>query len=433
MDESSSLSLIVWARPLLALIIASRLLNNLLRAGYFGLGRISLLALAERAKESSPRLWNYLEHPNKLNLASLMLDKLLLFFLVLCGYYAVGEPRLLHFLLLLAYLAIFDFALPNTVAAFFPEQLVLRLFPVLRLPFEMMSPLTFAASRLMRQGAANRDMEDDGEDEDPEDIKAFLRAGREEGIIEDSEAPMFNNLFQFNDTVVREVMTPRTDMACADIALSKQEILDAFKTTRFSRLPVYRGNIDHIVGFLRFKDIFDLMEDKSSPPDKFINELLFVPEGKNISDLLQEMLTKRRHMAVVIDEFGGTAGVITLEDLVEEIIGEIHDEHERPELDEIIDLGRGAYSVDGKVSLSDFAELFDIDIENTDVDTVGGYIFNHEGRIPKEGEKSRIGPLEVEIAKADERRIYKITAVKQVGQPEPSAAERAVETPAEGH
>ncbi len=165
--------------------------------------------------------------------------------------------------------------------------------------------------------------------------------------------------------------------------------------------------IDHIVGILRFKDLPELMNEDRDIKEGITN-VLFVPEHKNISDQLQEMLKHRLQMAVVIDEFGGTAGLVTLEDLIEEIVGEIHDEHEAPESDLIVDMENGSFLVDGKVLLEEFCRLFSITVDNEDVDTVGGFIFNHEGHIPKEGDTCHIGELKVQIAKADERRIYKI-------------------------
>jgi len=160
LDDSSSLGFAEYASILLVAIIIIRLLNNLVRAGYFGLGRISLLALAEKARESNPRLWRYLDEPHRLNFASLLMDKLLLFLLVFCGYYTVGEPRSSHFLLLLGYLALFDFIIPSVAAAFIPEWLVTRLFPFLQGLYALLNPVTFLAARLSRHAAARENGEE---------------------------------------------------------------------------------------------------------------------------------------------------------------------------------------------------------------------------------------------------------------------------------
>jgi len=390
-----------------------RLVNSLFRAGYFQLGQIYRLSLAEKAGENSG-LYDYLNDPLKLNLCAQLFDKLSLLGLIAALYLQVTGGSWGHLLAFFAYLALFDLLLPTAIATYIPEWLVTRLFPLVRVPYAMGLPFALLMCRMVERRRAN---EQSAVDEDPEDVRAFLRAGTEEGIIEEKEKPLLHNLLNFNDTVVREVMTPRTDMVCVDHSLSIAEILDVFKTTKFSRLPIYNQNIDMIEGLLRYKDVIDLQGgDQDITPQ--IKQILFVPEQKNISDLLQEMLKKRLQMAVVIDEFGGTAGLITLEDLIEEIVGEIHDEHETPESDEIIPLQNGAYLVDGKVLLDDFAEMFSLDINEEDVDTIGGYIFNHKGHIPKVGETCDIGGRTVEVTKADERRVYQVLVIPgAVGEP----------------
>ena len=386
-------------------LILLRLLNNLLKADIFGLGQISLLSLAEKSSDGVAGLKAYLNEPSRLNLAVQIFDKVSFLLLVWLIYTIQPVLSAYSFLWFFLYLLIFDLVLPTSVAAFIPEVLVTRLFPLLHLFYTVEWPLVRLLSGITRRGKMS---EESDEEEDPEDREAFLRAGAEEGIIEEKEKSLIRNVIDFNDTVVREVMTPRTDMICIEHDMETLQILEVFKKSKLSRLPIYRGNIDQIEGFIRFKD---LMEIKDSHDDisGHITEAAFVPEQKSISDLLQEMLKSRVQMAIVIDEFGGTAGLITLEDLLEEIVGEIHDEHEAPESDEIIDLKNGGHLVDGKVLLNDFCELFSVDVVDEDVDTIGGYIFNKEGRIPQEGDTCMIGDRKIKIAKAYRRRIYKVT------------------------
>lgn len=411
MDDPSSLSLIS-----IFLIITIRLLNNLFMAGFAGLGRISLLAMAERAKEDHNPLWVYLDDPLRLNLAGQAFDKLALSLLALLLFQYAESLVWYDFLWVFLYLSVADLIIPFTIAAFWAEKVVTMTFPLLRYAYLPVYPLTGLMVRIRKLG---RQREAEQDDETPEDIVAFLQAGTEEGIIEEKEKHLLHNLITFNDTVVREVMTPRTDMVCIELETPRNEILEVFKQTKFSRLPVYRDDIDHIVGVLRFKDLPELMSKDQSIRDGITN-VLFVPEHKNISDQLQDMLKQRLQMAVVIDEFGGTAGLVTLEDLIEEIVGEIHDEHETPESDMIVDMENGSYLVDGKVLLEEFCQLFSIKVENGDVNTVGGFIFNHEGHIPKEGDTCYIGELMVRIAKADERRIYRIIVTPEKSRkPEP--------------
>jgi len=371
------------------------------------MGRISILAMLEKAKQNHGALGKYLQEPMILKYSTQFFDKLTLLILMALLVILFPKPTWPQLGIFFAYIVVFDLVMPSLAAAFFPETLVNKLFPALRIPYLLFAPFTRTLTVISKKGREN----EEDEEEAPEDIKAFLKAGTEEGIIEEKEQPLIHNLLNFNDTVVREVMTPRTDMECIEISMSHEAIKEAFMRTKFSRLPVYRGDIDRIEGMLRIKDFIELNEANKSI-ESCLTRVMFIPENKNISDLLEEMLTHRTQMVVVIDEYGGTAGLTTLEDLIEEIVGEIHDEHEEPDSDEIIDLKNGSYLVDGKVLLEDFCEMFSVE-EESEVDTVGGFIFNHEGRIPKEGSHSEIGGLKVEIMKSDDRRIYQIKVMPE--------------------
>lgn len=389
---------------LLVLMVIFRLLNNLLKAGYFGLGQISIMSLAERSSAEQGALKSYLDDPIKLNIASQLFDKISL--LIAAALLLLVTPLSWTLVFsVLGYLILFDLLIPVTVAAYYPEPMVIKLFPILRPVYLLETPLVLLMARIAEHGRVT--MEDEDEEEDPEDVKAFLRAGTEEGIIEEDEQDLLRKVLDFNDTVVREVMTPRTDMKCIEMETPMDQIRETFKETKYSRLPVYRDDLDHIEGFLRIKDFMEALDNKQDIKT-YIKPMVFVPETKPISDLLQELMSRRTQMGVVLDEFGGTAGLITLEDLIEEIVGEIHDEHEEPTEDEITKQEDGSYLVDGRVLLEDFSETFKVDVESDDIDTIGGFIFNKEGHIPKEGATCRVGELEVEIAKADNRRIYKI-------------------------
>ena len=405
MDDGSSGS---WILISIILLVLIRLVNNLLKAGFFGLGSIAVIALAQKSVDSKSAIGNYLNNPIKLSISTQILDKLSLFALLLLGLELTPVPKPLHWVLAVAYLLIFDLFLPNVLSSFHAEVLLIRLFPMLRPLYALFYPLTIPLAKLSTF-QKNRENDED-EDEDPEDIRAFIRAGTNEGIIGEKDHSMLHNLLNFNDTIVREIMTPRTDMVCADIATPKEDILELFKETKHSRLPIYRGDFDHIEGVLRFKDFVGLVNSVENLEDHLLQPL-FVPEGRHISDLMTEMLKNRLQMAVVIDEYGGTSGLVTLEDLVEEIVGDIHEEHEEAEASDFVKLEDGSYLIHGRVLLEDFCEFFHIEIAEEDVDTVGGYIFFREGRILEEGSETQIGPVKVRVEKADERRIYQIRAL----------------------
>lgn len=402
MDDGSSNT---WMLLIIGLIALVRLLNNLVKAGYFGMGSIAVIALAQKSRDSKNPLSNYLDNPMKLSISAQFLDKLGLFALVWCGWEWVHAPLVGHWFMFFGYLLVFDFMVPHVLAVFHSEAMVVRLFPLVRPFYTIFYPITLPFA-MMAASQKQKEIEED-EEEDPEDIQAFIRAGTDEGIIEEKEHSMLKNLLVFNDTIVREIMTPRTDMVCLDVDMPKDEILEVFKRTKHSRLPVYRGDFDHVEGVLRFKDFVGLVNTQEHLEDHLLQPL-FVPEGMNISDLMTDMLKNRLQMAVVIDEYGGTSGLVTLEDLVEEIVGDIHEEHEHAETSDIVPQDNGDVLVDGRVLLDDFAEFFKIDITAEDVDTIAGFIFNREGRILEQGSETEIGDKRIRIEHSDERRIYQI-------------------------
>jgi CBS domain containing-hemolysin-like protein len=234
--------------------------------------------------------------------------------------------------------------------------------------------------------------------------------GAKEGSINSHEKKMIDNIFELNDTTVEEIMTPRTDMYAVNANLIIKSVIDDVLKEGYTRVPVYEKTTANITGIIHVAQLFDCVnKNKVTKKIKTIkNQVRYVPETKKIDELIREFQKNKEQMAIVIDEFGGTAGLLTLEDLIEEIVGEIHDEHEAPELDEIIPQQNGAHLVDGKVLLEDFNELFGVQLEEEDIDTIGGYIFNREGHIPEVGETCEVGERTVEIVHADERRIYKL-------------------------
>lgn len=419
LDSPNSPRTILWL--VISILVLLRLLNNLLKAGYFNLGQISRLSLAERARDTGGHLSHFMQDPQRLTFSTQLVDKISLCVLLALLYLAKRPLDSLDFGLLLGYVVVFDVVITNAFGSFYPEQLVTGLFRLLRFVYLFVSPVVMLMIKISQRGRLHIEGDEDEED-DPEDIRAFLQAGTEEGIIEEKEKHLLRNLLVFSDTVVREVMTPRTDMICVEHTASPEEILRIFRETKFSRLPVYRENIDQIEGVLRLKDLLEVV-DKHDDLSGYLKPTMFVPEMKSISDLLEEMLKERMQMVIVIDEYGGTAGLITLEDLIEEIVGEIHDEHEAPEADQIITLENGDLLIDGKITLEDFCEMFGTEADNEDVDTVGGYIFNKSGRIPDVGHLCEVCGIPVEVARADQRRIYQVKVAAPVVEPQLSESE----------
>jgi CBS domain containing-hemolysin-like protein len=243
----------------------------------------------------------------------------------------------------------------------------------------------------------------------PEEIEALLRYGRAAGVVEEDEEEMIHGVFELTRTVAREVMTPRPDIVAFPETATLDEVLDTVASSGYSRFPVFRESIDDVVGVLLVKDF--LRWSRGAPEGEFslasvMRGPFFVPDTKPVDDLLAEFRDQKLHLAVVVDEFGGTDGLVTLEDLVEEIVGDIFDEHDVLEED-ITVIGKGRARIDGGADPTDLIEEFSLgEVEDAeDYDTVAGYVIGKLGRIPEPGEKVRLGPAELEVTETTEQRV----------------------------
>lgn len=254
-----------------------------------------------------------------------------------------------------------------------------------------------------------------------EDIRAMAEAGHEEGAIEEEEKELIHSIFEFGDTVVREVMTPEPDMVAIDVSKSLDEVLDLVIRHGYSRIPVYRGTRDEIVGVVYAKDV--LRELHAGRNGRSLADICrkayFVPESKKVSDLLREMQQEKVHLALVVDEYGALAGLVTLEDLLEEIVGEIVDEYDREEPD-VQPVGENRYRVNARLPVDELSELLDVELPNTEWDTVGGLMMGILGRLPSQGETVDFEGLRFIAERVQGRRIARVL-VEQI---EPARAEK---------
>lgn len=220
---------------------------------------------------------------------------------------------------------------------------------------------------------------------------------------------MIQSILDFRDTQVRDVMIPRTSMVTISSDATIEEIITAIINYGHTRMPVFKNNIDNIIGILNVKDLLKFWSQKVTEADIIANirKPYFIPETKKINLLLHELKLKKYHMAIVIDEYGGTAGLVTLEDLIEEIVGEIADEHDKDSV-EITELKDGSYLIDARVEIENIKELFKIDLPEGKFNTLGGMLLHEAKRIPLKGEVLVIGKIEATIESADERRIKKV-------------------------
>lgn len=252
-----------------------------------------------------------------------------------------------------------------------------------------------------------------------EEIRMMVDAGEESGTIDETEKEMINNIFEFDNTMVGDIATHRTDVVAIPITSSVQDIIDVINNEKFSRIPVYEESIDNVVGIFHVKDMVKcLITDDSDFKESFsLNDILmkpfFVPFSKKTDELFEEMQKNKIHMAIVIDEYGGTAGLVTMEDLLEEIVGNIFDEYD--EVEEEIRAEGDSFVIKGITPLKEVEELFDIEFEdNEDYDTLGGYIIGRLGRIPDDGECPvvTVGGMVFKVMEVEDKRIELVRVSK---------------------
>jgi putative hemolysin len=238
----------------------------------------------------------------------------------------------------------------------------------------------------------------------------FLFQGSEEigdGFIEENGSRLMHSIVEFGVKKVREVMVPRIDVFALDIHTELEEIRELVSEAGHSRVPLYDGSIDKIVGILFVKDLLRISPGESGELGKLIREVYFVPEGKKIDELLREFQVSKKHMAVVVDEYGGTSGIVTLEDILEEIVGEIRDEHDY-ETPLIQQISPDRYSVAGRTNLEDLEEALSVSLPTEEVDTLGGFLYNLIGRVPEEGEEIEHDGILFRIQRLEGQRIAEV-------------------------
>lgn len=238
------------------------------------------------------------------------------------------------------------------------------------------------------------------------ELKTIVNVSHEEGVLEVDERRMINNVFDFGDSKAKDVMTPRTDIAAVRNDAAYEEIIEVFERERFSRIPVYKESIDDIVGILHLKDII-FIDRKNFNVEDYMREPFFTYEYKPTSELFSQMRTKRIPVAIILDEYGGTSGLVTIEDLVEEIVGEISDEYDEYD-QEIQVIKEDEYIIGGSSKLDDVNEMIGTHFESEDFDSIGGYVVGVLGRFPDAGEKVKTEEAEIVIEEVDKNRITKL-------------------------
>jgi putative hemolysin len=299
-----------------------------------------------------------------------------------------------------------------------PERALDVLLPSFAPLARVLRPLT---GLLVRIGTPRRDRpgqaSPEADEEQSEAAQAYIEAGAQEGLIEGDERRLIQSIVEFGDTRVREVMTPRPDIVAIRAEATLGDLRALLREQGYSRVPVYKENIDNILGVAFVKDLVQLTDADERTVAAIMRPAHVVPETKPVSDLLREFQHRRVQIAIVVDEYGGTAGLVTLEDLLEEIVGEIRDEYDE-ESEPIADLGDGVFAFSGKVDIDELADRLGVAIDREGFETVGGYLLARLGRVPAVGETLDIDGLGVEVLEAERRRVTKVRVRRRDQGPE---------------
>ena len=337
-----------------------------------------------------------------------------IFLIAYLVYFFIVFPRLqlwplwMFILALAVYILFFEF-LPRLLNTYYKKRILLILLPSYRIPFALAKPILF----LEKIKSTEKDTDEQHEASE-EEIDALIEEAEEEGIIEKDERELLKSVVEFGDTVVREIMTPRISMICIQKNVTIQELRDLVIKEKHSRIPVYKESVDNIEGIVIAKDLLEYSDDiqKKDAIAPLLRPVFFIPESMKVAELLKELQEKKQKIAIVVDEHGGVSGLVTMEDLMEEIVGEIQDEYDKENV-QFIEQGPFDYIVLGDAEVEELEDLFDIDLASDDYITVGGLITHHLGKFPLKGEKLDIKGLELEILEASQKNIKKLRVRKK--------------------
>lgn len=317
---------------------------------------------------------------------------------------------------------IFRQLIPLLLAVRNPEATLLFLLPLIRPFYRLMAFAADPFHKWFDRSRRKEQLQENGEEEleqaTTDDIQALIDVGEAEGILEEEEGELIHSIIEFGDTRVGEVMTPRPDIVALPATATVREARDVIIESKYSRLPVYRDQIDNVEGFIYVRDLLQCWAEgqESEPIAPLVRPVYFVPETKSVAELLEEMQKANVQLSMVIDEYGGVAGLVTVEDILEEIVGEIEDEDIGGDEEEIVESSDGGYEVLGSTEIGKIERLFDMEIEDDDFTTIAGLVINESGKVPRSGEHLSFRGLEVEVLEADERRIGRLRLKRTVNE-----------------
>jgi CBS domain containing-hemolysin-like protein len=380
------------------------------QAAFSALMRLSLRLMAERGGKSD-RLGHYLDDPLQLFLPL----RLLLGICIVGAGVLIARVSDIHnatsvavfVISLIAFVVVCEHVLPMLIVRRDPEQALDVMLPVFHAIARVLHPVTLAMIRLFGPRREREAGNGNGSESAAEEPATETESAADDAISEEEGRELLQSIVDFTETVAREVMTPRPDIVAVRADTSLADLRALFREEQYSRMPVYRDSLDNILGIVFVKDLVALPADAAPPMTTLMRSAFFVPESKRVSELLKEMQRRQLQMAIVVDEYGGTAGLVTVEDLLEEIVGEIRDEYD-VESETVTDEGNGTFVFSGKVSVDEVRERLGVEIEREGFETVGGFLLSHLGRMPYVGEIVEIDELIFEVLEVERRRITKV-------------------------
>ena len=376
--------------------------------------RMRVRTLAEAGDKKAVTLTKVIEDPGKMlstilvgnNIVNLSASSLMTTLAMeLFGSKAVGLATGILTLLIL----VFGEISPKTLATIHSERLALQYARVIYLMMTLLTPVIYCINQLsmgflfLLRVDPNKKQEAITEDE----LRTIVEVSHEEGVIESEEKKMINNVFDFGDSVAQDVMVPRIDMVMVDVDTTFEELMEIFRREKFTRFPVYEETTDNVIGIINVKDIL-LAERQAFTIRDFLRQPLYTYEYKKTSELMAEMRKTLHNIIIVLDEYGATAGMVTLEDMLEEIVGEIRDEYDEDEEDEVRMIAADEYLVSGSTKLDDLNSWLDLKLESEDYDSIGGLVIGLLDHLPEEGEEVCHEGLRLVVECVEKNRIEKI-------------------------
>jgi magnesium and cobalt exporter, CNNM family len=405
--------------PLLIFLLAAvGVYLGAIEAAFAALMRLSLRLIAERSGRPDA-LGQYLDDPVLLFVPVRLLLALATVSATALLVAVIGvnaAHRLIAVILsVVAFVVVFELLLPLLIVGRDPERALELLLPSFNPVAQLLSPLTIWITRSIT-GNRHASGGSDAAAETTNDPTMTAVAETTEGLSEGEERKLLRSIVDFGDALVREVMTPRPDIVAIREDATIGDLRALFREQEYSRFPVYSGSLDNIAGFVFVKDLVAIdTSDDSRPLRTLLRPAVVVPESKRVPELLKQFQRQQTQCAIVVDEYGGTAGLVTIEDLLEEIVGEIRDEYD-VELEPIVEEAEGRFVFTGKVDVDELSRRLNVPIEREGFETVGGYLMNHLGRVPVKGERFEVDGLSVEVLEVEGRRIHKV----RVARPQPA-------------